>query len=113
MSGAPVLSRRLVLETPQRAPDGAGGYVTTWAALGQLWAEVKAGTGRELADGLVTLSSVPLRITVRASPVGALSRPQPEQRFREGGRIFRILAVAEGDAQGRFLTCIAREEVLA
>ncbi len=34
----------------------------------------------------------------------------PEQRFREGSRIYRILAVADVDTGGRFLECRAREE---
>jgi len=108
---APVLNRKLVLETPERVPDGSGGWVQSWSELGQLWAEVKAGTGRERAEEFLTVSSVPYRITVRAAPPGAMSRPRPEQRFREGSRIFRILAVAERGVDGRYLTCHAREEV--
>ena len=72
---------------------------------------MKAGTGRERAEEFLTVSSVPYRITVRAAPPGAMSRPRPEQRFREGSRIFRILAVAERGVDGRYLTCHAREEV--
>ncbi|MFD1511059.1 head-tail adaptor protein [Lacimonas salitolerans] len=34
-------------------------------------------------------------------------------RAREGARIFRITAVAEGDLRGRYLTCFAEEEVVA
>ena len=43
------LSRRLVLETPQMASDGAGGFTQVWASLGTLWGEVRAGSGREAA----------------------------------------------------------------
>ncbi|MBY6047516.1 head-tail adaptor protein [Vannielia litorea] len=113
MKASPVLNRKLVLETPERVPDGLGGWSRTWAELGQLWAEVKSGSGSERADEFLTVSSVPYRITVRAAPPGAMSRPKPEQRFREGSRIFRILAVAERDEHGRYLTCYAREEVSA
>lgn len=110
---APRLSRKLVLEEAQRLPDGAGGYTLSWFALGELWAEVRAGTGRERAGEFVTLSTVPYRITVRAAPQGAESRPRPEQRFREDARIFRILAVAEAGPRGEYLTCFAHEEVPA
>ena len=41
-SRRPHLSRQLVLEDPRRLPDGAGGYVESWSALGTLWAEVTA-----------------------------------------------------------------------
>lgn len=110
----PSLNRKLVLEEPQRVPDGSGGFNQVWVALGVLWAEVRAGTGREReAAGLFTVSTVPYRITVRNAPHGAPSRPRPEQRFREGDRVFRIVAVTERDPQGMYLECFAREEVAA
>ena len=105
------LNRKLVLEAPDRVLDGAGGHVETWQVLGTLWASVKAGTGREAAAEFVTLSTVPYRIVVRAAPEGAASRPKPDQRFRDGGRLFRILAVSEYDERAHYLTCHAREEV--
>jgi head-tail adaptor len=108
------LNRRLVLETRERTADGAGGYHEVWRPLGVIWAEIRGGTGREREGaGTATLSSVPYRITVRASPTGAPSRPRPDQRFRDGERIFRILAVAERDHEARYLECAAREEVAA
>ena len=53
------------------------------------------------------------RIVVRGAPVGAPSRPRPEQRLREGGRVFYILTVAEHDADGRYLEIVAEEGVLS
>jgi hypothetical protein len=53
---------------------------------------------------------VPYRITVRAAPYGAPSRPAAGQRFREGTRIFQINAVAEQGVDALFLTCFAEEE---
>jgi head-tail adaptor len=105
------LSRQLVLETPQMVSDGAGGFTRVWASLGTLWAEVRAGAGRETSGEEISLASVPYRITLRAAPIGAPSRPRPEQRLREGSRIFTILAVSEADFAGRYLTCIAKEEL--
>ncbi len=105
------LNRQLVLEAPERIADGAGGFDETWVAKGTLWAEVRARTGRETTGGGAQVSNTGYRITVRAAPYGAASRPKPEQRFRDGTRIFRIEAVAEMDPVGRFLTCFAEEEV--
>jgi head-tail adaptor len=107
---APHLNRALVLEAGIRSPDGAGGFTTVWTALGTLWAEVLSGTGRDPAGEELILSSVAYRITVRAAPVGAASRPKPEQRLREGQRVFAILAVTERDPAGHYLTCFCREE---
>ncbi len=108
---APRLNRKLVLEEPQRVADGAGGYTILWVALGTLWAEVETRSGGERAGESVTLSKVGYRITVRGAPQGAPSRPRPEQRLRDGTRLFRITAVSEADPDGHYLQCQAEEEV--
>ena len=108
-----LLNRALVLEAPQRVPDGAGGYAVTWVALGTLWGEVRPGSGREAAGEEINLAQVSYRITVRGAVVGSPQRPKPEQRLRDETRIFVILAVTEQDSGGQFLTCYAREEVPA
>ena len=105
------LNRRLVLEEASRVADGAGGFAESWTPIGVVWAALKPGTGRERIGGNLTLSAVPYRITVRAAPFGAPSRPRPDQRFREGARLFRILAVADHDPDRAYLTCHCTEEV--
>lgn len=105
--------RRFVLEEAQSVPDGAGGFLQTWVQLGTVWGRLRPGSGGERGADAATLSSVPYRIIVRAAPFGAPSRPRPDQRFREGQRIFRILAVTDNDDSGRTLTCFAQEEVAA
>lgn len=105
------LTRRLVLETPQRLPDGAGGWVESWAALGTLWAFVKAGRGREAQVAGLSVGQVPYRIVLRAAPEGSPRRVRAGQRLRGGGRVFRVLAVGEADPGARYQTCHAREEV--
>jgi len=106
----PRLTRRLILETHTREPDGAGGLVERWHPLGTLWAQVIAGPGREQAGPGVPMGRVQYRIIVPAAPMGAPGRPRPDQRFREGARLFRILAVAEHDPRGAYLLCHAQEE---
>ena len=109
----PLLNRKLELEEAQSVPDGAGGFTDTWVSLWTVWASVKPRTGREVGVDFVTLSTMAYKITVRAAPEGAASRPKPEQRFRDGTRIYRIDAVTESDENARFLLCFAREEVSA
>ncbi|HCP81493.1 MAG TPA: phage tail protein [Octadecabacter sp.] len=110
---APRLNRQLVLEAPTQASDGAGGYTQGWTALGTLWANVTARTGREAAGVAAPLSRVAYRIIVRAAPTGSDARPQANQRFKDGERTFVILAVAEDDADARYLNCTAQEETVA
>lgn len=104
------LNRRLVLETPTRVADGAGGFALTWVQEGVLWGEVVAGAGSDAAGVEVSLSKVPYRITVRGAAVGSAARPRPDQRLTDGARVFVILAVTERDPSGLYLTCFAREE---
>lgn len=108
---APNLNRVLTLEAVARSPDGAGGFTEAWTALGTLWAEVRPGAGNDVLGEERMLSAVPYRVTVRAMPTGAPSRPKAGQRFREGTRVFLIQAVTERDPDGRYLTCFSREEV--
>ncbi|MAQ83526.1 MAG: phage tail protein [Maritimibacter sp.] len=106
----PVLNRRLELQAPVRVADGAGGYATTYEVLGEVWAGVRPGTGRDSEAAGLTLAQVPVRITVRGAPVGSPQRPVAGQRLREGSRVYRILAVTEADAAGAYIVCFAREE---
>lgn len=103
------LSRRLVLEARESVPDGSGGHAVSWRALGVLWADVAARAGREDFVGARPLARTRYRIVVRGAPVGAPSRPRPDQRLREGRRVFDILTVAERDPDGRFLEIQAEE----
>ncbi len=105
------LSRKLILEAPDRVADGAGGYSESWAAIGTLWAEVTTRSGREATGAGTNLTQTSYRIVVRAAPVGTAARPLAGQRLRDGDRLFAIEAVTERDVHGRFLTCHAQEEV--
>ncbi len=109
---APHLNRQMILEAPQRLSDGSGGYSEGWTVLGTLWAEVTARTGRETALSGAPLSRMSYKIVVRGAPFESTARPRPQQRLREGARVFTIEAVAERDPEGRYLTCFAEEEVV-
>lgn len=114
---APRLTVPLVVESPVRTPDGMGGFQLSWQPVGQVWAEMRSGAGGERFAEVGAQSVVTWRITVRAAPAGDPRRPRPEQRLRMGdgatARRFKIDAVAESDAQGRWLVCVAKEESLA
>jgi head-tail adaptor len=107
---APRLNRELVLEAPDVLSDGAGGFVKGWVPLGVLWADVMARTGGETAQSGAPISRMSYRVIVRNAPVGSTQRPAAQQRFRERGRVFTIEAVAEHDADGRYLACFVQEE---
>jgi head-tail adaptor len=100
----------LVLEARSLAPDGAGGRREIWVPLGSIWGDLQPKSGRELEGEAASISRSLWSITVRASPVGASSRPIAGHRFRHGSRFFGILAVQETDETARWLRCAAEEE---
>ncbi|GLT10046.1 head-tail adaptor protein [Sulfitobacter porphyrae] len=109
----PRLNHAMVLETPEQLPDGAGGFVEGWLPLGTLWAEITARTGRETRAAGAFVSRAGFRIVVRGAPFGSPERPRPQQRLRDGQRVFKITAVTERDPDGRYLICHAQEEQVA
>jgi len=105
----PRLNRKLVLEELLRVPDAMGGFTESWISKGALWANLESRGGAEQQLGARTVSVSKFRVITRAAPFGADSRPRPDQRFREGGRTFDILAVGEYDEAGRYLEIWAEE----
>lgn len=109
----PELNRRLVLEAPERSPDGAGGFSETWVTIGTLWASVQARGGREAGTLAGPVSVGRFRVTIRAARVGSSMRPLAGQRMRMGTRIFSIEAVSEVPGSELYLRCDVVEEVAA
>lgn len=112
-SARPRLTRALTHEALQRVADGMGGYRETWVSLGLVWADIQPGTGRIAGGEFHATATTPYRIILRWMAPGSPDRPQPEQRLREGSRVFRILAVSEEDPHGLYLNLSAVEEVVA
>lgn len=106
----PHLNRRLTLEAEARAPDGAGGFVSVWQALGTVWAALEVGSSRDAVEGERVVAVQPVKVTVRAAADGDAARPERGKRFREGGRAYPIQAVLPRDPRGMYLTCQCTEE---
>lgn len=105
----PKLSQRLTLEVPVRSSDGGGGWQVSWTALGTHWAELRPVGADERVSGGREVARVTHRVRVRSVPPGSARRPKPEQRFRQGERIFAIRGVAEADHRGAYLICWVEE----
>ena len=106
----PRLRRLLTLEARERAADGSGGFRDMWGVKGTLWAEVTPRSGRARSGDAGPVTSVSYRIVVRSAAPTSPLRPREGQRYREGDRLFRIVAVTEHDHSERFLACFAEEE---
>jgi SPP1 family predicted phage head-tail adaptor len=98
------LSSRLKLEAPIEAADGAGGMTRSYAVEATLWAQLiplfaRAATIADDAGGARRY-----RIIIRVRQ-GITTK----HRFRDGERIFRILAT-QPTANRRFLDIEAEEQ---
>ena len=91
------LNRRLVLEAPVEAGDGAGGVTRAYGAAATLWAKVLPLSARADVAGDSLGAALRFRIVIRARG-GVTAR----HRFRDGARIYRIVAINES-ANRRFL----------
>ncbi|RMD92832.1 MAG: head-tail adaptor protein [Alphaproteobacteria bacterium] len=110
MRGAPRLNHLVTLEAPISTPDGAGGRIAGWVVRGSLRAAIEERSEtRRGADGVAVVRTRSV-FTIRAAPPGAPSRPEPGQRLRMAGRVWRIRAVRPHRAWAALLECIAEEE---
>lgn len=107
------LNHKLVLEAPQEIPDGAGGCLRSWGALGTLWGRVEPRSARLGLGEVGAISSSGFTVWVHGAPVGQSNRPAPGQRFVMQGRVLRIEAVTEEEPRGLYLRCSCNEEVSA
>jgi SPP1 family predicted phage head-tail adaptor len=96
------LNRRLVLEVPLETADGSGGVTRSYAAVATLWAQVEPVAARGDVDAAALGAVITHRIQVRYNPDITL-----RHRFRDGARIFRIVAMRE--RAKRFLDIDAEE----
>ncbi len=105
MTDPSLLRETLVLEAPQETEDGQGGVVRVFVTAATLKARIEpqGGDTRD-REGRITQVNR-LRVTVRAFPGLTAAN-----RFRQGERLFRILAIQNADRLGRYLICQCEEE---
>jgi SPP1 family predicted phage head-tail adaptor len=98
------LDQRLTLEVPVETADGAGGVARSYAAGPLLWASLVPLR----AQGEVAAASLGAAVTHRIT-VRMRTDITTRHRLRKGARVFRILALREADASGRFLVIDTQE----
>jgi SPP1 family predicted phage head-tail adaptor len=100
------LRDRLTLEQPVRTPDGGGGASITWQAVTDLWAHVRPISGDERLRHDQIAGRLTHRVSIRHRP-GVV----PAMRFRQGARIYEIVAVLDGPRRTH-LKCLCEERSL-
>lgn len=102
-----VFTRRLVLSSVVRAPDGGGGFLEEWVEKGAFWGEVRMRSGSLRATEFGETPRLRVKIQAHGLPEGHPMRPVPGERIADGGRRFEVEAVHDGDR--RILVILARE----
>lgn len=104
-------SRRLILERSEAVADGAGGFSRVWPEIGTLWGDVRMRSGDLRDTEFGQTPRLRLRVKTQAVPEGHEMRPRVGDRLRDGGRLYQISALHEGDPLGRTLVLLVSEEV--
>ena len=107
--GAPTIGamrERFTLEQAIRTADGGGGATVAWETVVELWAHVRPITGDERLRQDQLAGRLTHQVWTRYRP-GVL----PAMRFRQGTRIYDIVAILEVERRRR-LKCLCEERTL-
>ncbi len=87
--------------------DDGGGFTESWVAVATIFADVSpiSGSERVEADRLTGSVTHDVVLRYRAGVV-------PAMRFRDGTRIFQIIAVIDVEERRRWLKCWCEEREL-
>ncbi|MBL4646089.1 MAG: hypothetical protein COA52_03425 [Hyphomicrobiales bacterium] len=105
--GAGCLRMVLTLEAALNTTDVGGGLIQIWLAYGPVFTEIKPLGAHERQRAHHLGGEITHEITVRTHP----QRPvKSGMRFVNGLRIFRILAVHDGEELGAHQICLVKED---
>ena len=100
------LDQRLMLQTPVRTADGAGGASVSWSLIAEVWGWVRAAGGTERLDADGLKGRVTHEVWLRHR-----EGVKPDMRFLLGTRALDILSVIETGGRRRYLRCMCEERV--
>jgi SPP1 family predicted phage head-tail adaptor len=107
VTGPGDLRHRLVLEETQRVSDGAGGFTEDWVTVAAVWAAIRPSGGGESVEAGRLAGRMTHDVTIRYR-----AGVTPAMRFRQGNRLFQILAAIDEDERKRMLRCLCEERDL-
>ena len=101
------LRHRLVIEAPNRTPDGGGGVTENWLPLAHVWGSLEPSSGVEtvIAEGVSSRVTHVVHIRHRSDLA-------PAMRLRLGTRVLDIIALIDIDERRRHLKCLCSERDL-
>ena len=101
------LRHRLVLEEVQRISDGGGGFTESWVTVATVWGALRPSSGGESVEAGRLAGRVSHAVSLRYR-----AGVTPAMRFRQGTRVFHILAAIDEDERKRWLRCLCEERDL-
>lgn len=101
------LRHRLVLEQLAETSDGGGGFTQSWTEVAELWAAIRPISGSEQVESGRMAGTITHELVLRYR-TGVV----PAMRFRNGARVFQVLAVINVDERGVWLKCLCEERDL-
>ena len=101
------LRQRLTLEALERTSDEGGGFSEDCVAVATVFASLRPSGGGERVEAGRLAGTVTHEVVLRYRP-GVV----PAMRFREGTRVFHILAVIDVEERRRWLKCLCEERDL-
>ena len=101
------LRQRLTLEELQRTSDEGGGFSEVWVTVATVFAVLRPTGGGERVESGRLAGTVTHEAVLRYRP-----GVEPAMRFRQGARIFQILAVIDVEERRRWLKCLCEERDL-
>ncbi len=96
------LNHPLTLQSPQRVPDGGGGFETTWQDMAEVFARIDAIETEDIPERGGRKKRQRCRLTVHARKDMA-----PGQRLWDGSRGYGILSLRDPEGRGVYLEILA------
>jgi SPP1 family predicted phage head-tail adaptor len=96
------MRHRAELQAKTMAPDGSGGYTTTWTKSRDLWCQIRPLSGVQRLEAMRRQSSVTHEIYARYAADIA-----PTMRIVHGGVAYNIEAVWSPEERKEFVHCAA------
>jgi len=104
------LTTRIEIEQPSEAPDGAGGFTTTWQNFTTIWAEVKSISpsfrGSEILESSQIQSTKRYLITIRY-----IDNLTEKMRIKIGAKSLNIISSIDPNYGKEIIEIIAEEGV--
>ena len=98
------LNKRITFQRPVKAPDGMGGFVTTWTTAATVWAAIWPMSASETIKAAQTGMTITHRIRIRYR-----DGLKASWRVSWGGKYLNIVSIINPSSSNRWLDLLVKE----